>query len=454
MSREPVDLLALCRGIAASAAPGEEIEAFAVRTRETDIEVFGGHVESLSVAGIDGVGVRVVANGRQGFAWAGSLDDDVVRDTVADARDNATFAEPDEWSGLATEADVARVERARLDLWRDDLLAVPTEAKVAFALELDRVLGAADARLRAVESASYGDGAVETALANSHGIEASLRRTVCSASASALAGEGDRTQSGYGFSVGRTFDELNLDAIVAMAVERTTRLLGARQVPGRRLAVILDPLVTASFLGVLSAAFNGESMLKGRSLFQGREGEQIAAPGVRLVDDPTDPTMMGATPHDAEGVPCRRNELVAGGVLQRFLHNTATARRAGCATTGSATRGGFKSTPGVGIRALALESGPKSPAQILADAGDALYVQSVSGLHSGTNPISGDFSVGAEGLVVRDGAFAEPVREVTIASTLPRMLLDIVDIGSDLTRLPGSTAGQTVLIAEMTMSGS
>ena len=87
-------------------------------------------------------------------------------------------------------------------------------------------------------------------------------------------------------------------------------------------------------------------------------------------------------------------------------------------------------------------------------AGDALYVQSVRGLHSGTNPISGDFSVGAEGLLVRNGEFAEPVREITIASTLQRMLLDLVEIADDLTFLPGAAAGVTVLLGEMTLSGA
>jgi PmbA protein len=263
-----------------------------------------------------------------------------------------------------------------------------------------------------------------------------------------------QTQTGYGFSVGRTFTDLDADQIVAMATERALRLLGARQPKSRRLAVVLDPLVTAQFLGVLSAAFNGESMLKGRSLFLDRVGEQVAAPIVQIADDPTDAMMPGATTHDAEGVPCRRNALVAAGVLQGFLHNSATARRAGTATTGSAARGGYTSTPGVGIRALSLEPGARSPDDIIASLPDALYVQSVSGLHSGTNPISGDFSVGAEGLVVRDGALAEPVREITIASTLPRMLLDIAEIGSDVTALGGSTAGVTLVVSEMTMSGA
>jgi PmbA protein len=141
-------------------------------------------------------------------------------------------------------------------------------------------------------------------------------------------------------------------------------------------------------------------------------------------------------------------------VLQAFLHNVYTGRRSGTRTTGSAVRGGYATAPGVGIRALRLEPGTKSPEELIASLPEALYVQSVSGLHSGTNPISGDFSVGVEGLMVRGGAFAEPVREVTIASTLQRMLFDIVEIGSDLTFLPGAAAGVTLLIGEMTMSGA
>lgn len=449
-----VDLLELARGVAGSARPGEQIEAYAMRTRETDIEVFRGEVDSLSVAGVSGVGIRVVTDHRQGFAWAGTFDAGMIAETLAEARDNATFAEPDEWNGLATADDARSVAPSDLDLWREELLSVSTDDKVRFAIELDARVAKADPRIREVESTSYGDGLVESALASSNGIEASARRTVCSASSSALAEADGQTQSGFGFSFGRTFSDLDADFIVAMATERTLRLLGARPLKSRRIPVVLDPLVTAQFLGVLSAAFNGESMLKGRSLFLDRVGEAVAAPHVQLADDPTDPRMPGATPHDSEGVPCRRNPLVADGVLQGFLHNSATARRAGTATTGSATRAGYTSTPGVGVRALSLQPGTRSFDEIVASLPDALYVQSVSGLHSGTNAISGDFSVGAEGLVVRDGALADPVREVTIASTLPRMLLDIGEIGGDLTTLGGSTAGVTLVVSEMTMSGS
>jgi PmbA protein len=276
---------------------------------------------------------------------------------------------------------------------------------------------------------------------------------MCSCSSFSIAGDADDTQTGYGFSVGRAFDELDPADAARTAAERAVRLLGATKPRTQRLPVVLDPLVTRSLLAILGSALGGESVLKNRSMFVGRDGEQVAAPRVTLRDDPTLPEALGAASHDAEGVPTRPVDLIAGGVLLGYLHNTYTGRRSGAATTGSAVRGGFKSTPGVGARALYLEPGPLGPDEVLASVPTALYVQSVSGLHSGTNPVSGDFSVGAEGLMVRDGGLAEPVREVTIASTLQRILLDVGEIGADLTWLPGGGAGMTLLVTEMTMSG-
>ncbi|HEY5172011.1 MAG TPA: TldD/PmbA family protein [Acidimicrobiia bacterium] len=447
------DLLDIARNVARTARDGEQVEAYVVRTRDTDVEVFDGEVESLTTASVEGVGIRVIVGKRQGLAWAGSLAADVIDETLQEARDNAGFGEPDESYGLASPADVDGNSPPALDLWREELVSVPTEEKVRIALDLERATKAADTRIRNVESASYGDALAQAALANSLGVEAHTRRTTCSASAVALADDGSGTQSGYGFVAGRAPSDLDLDSIPRDAATRACRLLGAKPVPGRRIPVILDPLVTRSVLGVLASAFNGEAMLKGRSLFAGRVGELIGAPIVSLTDDPTDARALGAAQFDGDGIPTRRNALVLDGVMQGFLHNVYTGRRSGAGTTASATRG-IGSTPGVGVRALRLEPGVKSPEEIMRGAGEALYVQSVSGLHSGTNPISGDFSVGAEGLMVRDGAFAEPVREITVASTLQRMLLDIAEVGSDLTFLPGSVAGMTVLVGEMTMSGA
>ena len=449
-----VDLLAVARSVAGGAREGEEIEAYAVRSRDVDVKVFDGEVESLAVAEIEGVGIRVIAEQRQGYAWAGSLDPEVIADTLADARDNAGFGSPDEFYGLADPSEFADVTAVDLDLWREELLAVPTADKVALAIELDAATRAIDPRIRGVETSAYGDAAIESAVATSRGVEVSNRRTMCSCYAEAMAGEGVDTRTGSGFSAARTFAELDREKAARDAAERAVRLLGARQPASCRLPVVLDPLVTRSIVALVGGALSGDAVQRGRSLFVGREGEGVAAPGVTLVDDPTLAASFGAASHDAEGLPTRRLELIGAGRLDGFLHNTYTARRGSTRSTASAVRGGFKSPPGVGARALHLLPGTLSREEILASLPEALYVQSVSGLHSGTNPVSGDFSVGADGLMIRDGELAEPVREITIASTLQRMLQDIVHVGADLEWLPGGAAGMTLLIGDMSIAGS
>ena len=453
-------LLSLVRKIAGEARPLEQVEAYAARSKGTEVKVFGGEVESLAAEDVAGVGVRVVVDGRQGFAWAGSHDPGIVAETLAEARDNAGFGSPDEYLGLPGPDEAADPggdrpfdRKTGLDLWRDALLATSPDDKVALALELERAVMSADARIRGVRTVSYGDGATEMALANSLGVEATSRRTVCSISALTLAGEGVGTRTGYGFSVGREPSQLDVAEAAQMAAERAVRLLGATQPKSRRLPVVFDPLAASSILGVISGALNGESVLKGRSMFATRLDEMVAGAHLSIVDDPTNPEAFGAAGYDSEGVPTRCVRLIENGKLARFLHNVHSGRRAGTGTTGSAVRGGYTSTPGVGPRALHFEPGPASPEELLRRAEGGLYVQSITGLGSGASPVTGDFSVGADGLMIRDGALAEPVREITVASTFQRMLLDL-EVGNDLQWLAGGAGAITMFLPEMTMSGS
>ncbi len=205
---------------------------------------------------------------------------------------------------------------------------------------------------------------------------------------------------------------------------------------------------------MISSTLNGEAVVKGRSLFRDRLGEQVASPLVTLIDDPTNPKAYTATDVDGEGLAARRNVLIDGGVLQQFVHNSYSARRAGTVSTGNAIRGGFAGTPGVGCLALSLVPGERSQEELIADIDDGLLVQSMQGLHSGVNPISGDFSTGAAGLLITNGTVGAPVREFTIASTLQRMLLDIVEVGGDLDWLPMRAAGMSLVIQDVTMSGA
>ncbi len=445
------ELLDVATRVAGWARDGEQVEAFVARSRETEVQVFEGEVESLSSATSAGIGIRVVSGRRQGFAYAGSLDEAVIAETLGEARDNAGFASEDEFVGLAAPDGVAAAD---LDLWRDELVSLPADAKVARALELERAVRSGDPRIRQVEAAEWADAAMESAIATSTGIAVASQRTACYLSAYAVAGEGGDTQTGGGYSVGRAPSDLDLEKAAGDAVERATRLLGAVKPRSAHLTVVLEPRITATLLAILSGTLDGESVLKGRSLFAERLGEAVSVPGFTLVDDPTDPDAYGAGRYDAEGLATRRNVLVEDGVLQTFLYNTYAARRAGTISTASAVRGGFKGAPGTGARAVSVVAGTQSAEEILAAVGDGLLVQTVSGVHSGVNPVSGDFSVGAEGLLIKGGALAGPVRELTIASTLQRMLGGIVAVGNDLERLPSVASGVTLAIADVSMSGA
>jgi PmbA protein len=449
------DLLELADSIVGRAGKGELIEVYAATGTETEVRSYLGDVESLTSATTSGVGIRVLvedaAGARVGFASAGSLAPDVIDEVLADARDNARFATPDEMVAFAAPDGVAFAE---LDLEDDALASVPTDRKIAMAIELERIARASDARVRQIDEASYGDAVVESAMASTTGIRASTRRSMSWLSLAAIASAGGRDQTGYASAARRGPDALDVEATALEAVHRATRMLGATKPGSAHCPVVFDPRVTATVLAVIASALSGETVTKGRSFFADRVGEVVASPIVTLVDDPTDPRHLSASHVDGEGLACRRNVLIDAGVLRGFVFDTVSARRAGTSSTGSAVRGGYGGTPSAGCRALHLEPGELSPEAILAETGDGVYVQSVTGVHSGVNPISGDFSVGAEGLRITNGVLGEPLREMTVASTLQRLLLDVVAIGADVEWLPGLAAGQTLAISDAALSGN
>jgi PmbA protein len=289
-------------------------------------------------------------------------------------------------------------------------------------------------------------------IANSNGLGAEYARTDTWCLAVTLAEEGDETQTGFSYRIGRELGDLEWEAIAAEAVTRAAAMLGARKPPTARVPVVLDPFAGMSFLGVLAGALSAEAVQKGRSLFADKVSKSVASTAFTLVDDGRLLDGPGACPFDDEGVPSGRTELISGGSLRGFLHNSYTAKRGGTGSTGNAQRAGYRSTPGVGTTNFYVEAGTTSVQDLMRAAEGGVLIQEVSGVHSGANPISGEFSVGATGLRIREGAGAEGLREMTIASTIPDMLEAVTAVGSDL-RFFSSVGVPSVLIGEMTVAG-
>jgi PmbA protein len=440
----------LVRVAVADAQAGEQVEAYAEEGRETEVSSLRGEVEGMKFAEARGVGVRVIRDGRLGYAWAADPTEDEVREAVRRARENAALAETDAFNGLPAAEPFTPMP----GLFDEASAALTTDDKVRRALDLEAAAVGRDPRVTKVDLAQVGDAVSRIAIASTEGVEAEYARTDAWVVVVTLAVDGDETQTGFSFTITRSLDAIDQGAIADEAVQRAVEMLGATKPPTAKVPVILDPFAAQDFLGVLAGALSADAVLKGRSLFAERVGDQVGSEAFTLVDDGTRLDGPAASPIDGEGVPSGRTELFTGGILQGFLHSTYTARRAGGGqrSTGNAKRGGYKGTPGVGTSNFFLEPGAHPPADLYAMAEGGVVINDLTGVHSGANPISGEFSVGATGRRIVGGVPSAPLREMTIASTLPEMLAGVRAAGNDLRFFMGVGA-PSILIGEMTIAG-
>jgi PmbA protein len=436
---------------AAIGAGASDADAWAEESASRRVRVYDGEVESLSDAGGRGIGVRAFAGSRWGYAYGTDLSDAGIAETAAAAREAAEVADEDEYAALPDEAGTSDVN----GLASSEFADWSTERVVELALEVDRA-ARAPAGVTQVENSVYSDSQGSVALANSRGFAASYSATQAWAYSSAFAGEGADLMTGLGVGMGRDPGRLDAEAIGAEAAERALALVGARQPESRRCPVVLDAFVAASFMGFIGSMLSADAVQRGRSLFAGREGEDVADPALRLADDGTDSEGPASAPFDGEGTPTGRTGLIEDGRLLGFLYDTRTARKDGRRTTGNASRGSYRAPPSVGTTNLVIEPGDRDLAGLVAQAGDGLYVTEVAGLHSGVNPVSGTFSVGASGRLIENGELGTPVREMTIASDLVSMLKSVRFVGSEARWVPfgGSVKAPPLLVAEMAVSGS
>jgi len=437
---------------AATGAGASDAEAYVSRESGREVRVHGGEVESLTAATQSGVGVRAWAGHRVGYAYGTDLSDAGVATIAAQAAEAAAVADEDEFA-----APPAPAEIEALPGLGDPSTAEWDTGRVAeLALSVERTALESDPRLVGVEAAVYADADEQVAIASSAGVAGEYESSTCYAYLQALAeGDGAR-ETGLGFGLARGPRGLDPEAIGAEGAQRALAMIGAGKPASRSCPVVLDETVAASFAGLIGGGLSAKAVQRGRSPFAGRLGEEVASAAFALHDDGRDPEGPASAPFDGEGVPRRRTALIEGGRLRSYLYDTYTANREGGASTGSAARQGYRSLPSVSASNLMVAPGEHSLEQLLAQAGDGIYVTDVAGLHSGVNPVTGVFSVGASGRAIRDGQLAEPVREFTIAGELGAMLGAVSAAGAVPRWVPfgGSVSTPPLLVAEMAISGS
>ncbi len=438
---------------AATDAGASDAEAWAEGSRQREVRVHAGEVESLTEASGRGVGIRAWIGDRTGYAYGTDLTEAGLAELAEAAAGAARVADPDENSAAPDPGG----EPAEVEGLRDAGVAGTESSEVIeLAKRIERAALDRDPRISGVEEVVYVDEDSNAALATSRGVTGRYGASAAYAFLQAMATEDSEVQTGLGFGVGRSPGGLDPEAIGVEAGDEAASMLGATKPESRTCPVVLSERVTASFAGFIGAALCADEVQRGRSPFADRLDDELAAGAFALADDGLDPGGLASAPFDGEGTPRGRTPLIGGGRLLAYLHDSYTARRGGASSTGNASRSSYRSPPSVSTSNLVLEPGELSLERLLGEAGEGVYVTDVAGLHSGVNPVTGRYSVGASGRAIRGGELAEPLREFTIASDLLGMLAAVRAVGSESRWVPfgGSVLSAPMLVAEMAIGGA
>lgn len=421
-------------------------EVYLRTSRNLSIQVRDFEVETIEEAASVGIGFRVMAGGRLGFSHCNDLSVNALEDAIKRAITFVKVTTPDEFNVLPEITSLAQIE----GLYDPAIISIPMEKKIQMAIDLERSAMSVPG-ISLSSGASYREGDGEVFIANSNGLSGSYKTSSCSIGVGFVAEKGDQKNTGRESCTRRFFsDLLPIEEIAAEAARKALELIDPVMISTQRASVIFDSNAAFSLLGGIISAITGDRVQQGASFLMNSLDQSFASALLTITDNGLLPKGLGSAPFDGEGVATQKRVLVDKGVLKGFLHNSYTAKRAGVASTGNASRRGFTSLPGIGTHNLYVEAGQYSPEEIIGATRRGLLVKEVTGY--GINPVNGNFSGGTSGLWIENGEVRHPVKGVTIAGSASEVLgaIDMMANNLDLNR---SMASPTFRVAEMQIGG-
>lgn len=398
-----------------------------------------GDIEMLEHHRDKRMGVTVYLDGRKGSASSSDFGEAALRATVEAALGIARHTEPDACAGLADAEDLCR-EVPDLDLYHP--WALPPEQAIDIATRCEAVARGADARITNSEGATVDVYAGTYAYGNTAGFLGAYSSSRSSIACTVIASAGEAMQRDYWYTVARDAALLeDPEAVGRRAAERALARLGGRKLETCSAPVVFEARAATTLFGHFLGAVSGGNLYRKASFLLDALGQPVFAPHVELLERPHLRGALGSAPFDGDGVATRERTLVEAGVLQGYVLSAYSARRLGMKTTGNAG----------GVHNLLVSHGERDLPGLLARMGRGLLVTELMGF--GVNAVTGDYSRGASGFWVEDGAIAFPVEEITIAGNLKDMFRDIVEVGADV-ELRGNVRSGSVLIGEMTIAGA
>lgn len=419
-------------------------EVFMKNSSGISVEAKNGSVEALEASRGFGLALKVVKKKRMGFAF--TTDKDKIEETISNAVQGTGCTGIDEYVGIPEQLHSDEVL-----IYDERVKDIKEKNIINDSLLLEKSTLSYDKRIAKVRKAEVGVGEGYTIIVNSNGVRVAYKSSYYSAHVTALAqDDSGESQMGWDYAGSRRMDDIDVESVGKRAAQRATELLGSKKISAVKVPVILSNVVAVDFLEILSESLSAEAVQKRRSFLADRSGQSIVSPLINICDDGTLPWRTGTSPVDDEGVPTRNKELISGGVLNGYIHNSYTARKQGVSSTGNAVRRGSISLPGVGVTNFYLKPGEMSHHDLMKSLPKGILILSAMGVHT-ANPVSGDFSIGISGLWIENGSVLYPVKEAIISGNILEMFKKVEGVGSNLV-FYGSTGSPSILIDEMDIS--
>lgn len=429
----------------------DDFEIYLSETCHLTIESKEGSISSFEEAHEHGVAIRLFQKGRYGFCCSSSWDVPLLEKMVARAYEGLRLLEPRPIrleALLPSSGPAGRPEKEK----KASKDPVQKREKMELARELEREAMAFDPRIRRIRNAQYSEEEKKIIIRNSRGLSCSDSSTIHEISLMVVAEDRGEQQMAWQSDFSHSFFGISPKKTAGIAAEKAISQLGGQIISTRKTPVVLDSLVAASFLGVLSSSFLGDQVQKNRSALRNRLGQKIYSPQVTIVDDGRLEGGYASFLFDGEGVERKRHEVVSQGELREFLHDSGSAAEAGCASTGNAIRSSYKDPPHPGATNFFILPGKGNLDRLIEEMGVGFWVRDVIGIHT-ADPVTGDFSLGASGIWIDGGKRQRPVRGVTLSGNLHTLFKNVVKAGEELA-FYHEYGAPPLLIREMDVGGT
>jgi len=393
------------------------------------VRVLNGEITEYKSTASQGVGFRGTYSGKMGYAHSEKMDASVIEQILDNAAANAGIIEDEAVEKLFSGSD----SYPEVCAYNPALNEITAADKIKWATEMEAYAKSLDPRVKMADYCTIGNQESEMAMANSYGLDLSKKSNMASALMIARVEENGVTKSAYEYWNGRDFAELDYKALAKKAVDTAISYLGAESIESGAYPVVFDNNNAKDLFAVFSGIFMAENAQKGFSLLsKDKIGTAIAAPHINLRDDGVCDLSLGSMAFDAEGVATQQKAVIENGVLKTLLYNMKSAEKDGVKSTGNASKAGLGGAIATSCTNFYLVPSEMPFDEIVSGVEKGVVITEMAGLHSGVNPVSGDFSVSADGFLIENGKVSKPVEQITVAGNFYEVLKNIQAVGSDL----------------------